>query len=736
MQAGKQKKSDVTRVFWPSRCSDSNHGLLVGWNVHSFTACVATVTEGVHLSLLKDALSVLADSSRYSHLFDECGGPPTLLGEYQGSDVPRTQSDAIETIRQTASFWITLDRQHGHPRLCDIHCCGVRYSVYSVTAQFVIYTQPRSSSYFSTIPFSPDLRRPAASFNRASDFEKALMQINESALVEHVLQDVIQMLRAGTKPALLLREEGNTKGHRIRVSEEGTSVHNTRSHAGEREEGARQQEQEQGHGQEQEQERREWVRGEKEGGSVARTLSHPLLLVRAVFVQSVMITMLIIHLGVSTIDVVLELPLGRLGSVLLAAGGGMGELEKEGVRLIHVSATARQIKLRLAQMLASPMISPSAWMLLQKKTSTAQTRAVTVSLNTTVCMLVLDLLLGVACACYMLTHSRATLEAVHALVGWHGRALQAVVRWLMGIPAGLKLNDNLDYCLGNLCIIGLQCYQVIYHWCAPLIPQVILGVAVSGIFGATVLLCVLSDLLSLATVHIALFYAIASKWHGVQTRVLSSLWRLFRGKKKNVLRGRIDACDFSLDQLLLGTILFTVLVFLFPTSFVYYLLFYLLKHAVGAVQAAARLAVSVLNHFPIFSLLLCLYDPTHLPGGAHLVLLPLPAAAHPPSSTSPSHVQDEAAAAARKGEASVTGRASYFLLSARPLPLSALFKMHKERFVAVLLQHSPRQILRSLLLAEQLPLITVSDSPTLTPISALELWLFMKALLFAPPAQA
>lgn len=43
--------------------------------------------------------------------------------------------------------------------------------------QFVIYTQPRSSSYFSTIPFSPDLRRPAASFNRASDFEKALMQV-------------------------------------------------------------------------------------------------------------------------------------------------------------------------------------------------------------------------------------------------------------------------------------------------------------------------------------------------------------------------------------------------------------------------------------------------------------------------------------------------------------------------------------------------------------------------------
>ncbi len=39
-------------------------------------------------------------------------------------------------------------------------------------------------------------------------------------------------------------------------------------------------------------------------------------------------------------------------------------------------------------------------------------------------------------------------------------------------------------------------------------------------------------------------------------------------------------------QLLLGTILFTVLVFLFPTSFVYYLLFYLLKHAVGRVRTS------------------------------------------------------------------------------------------------------------------------------------------------------
>lgn len=39
-----------------------------------------------------------------------------------------------------------------------------------------------------------------------------------------------------------------------------------------------------------------------------------------------------------------------------------------------------------------------------------------------------------------------------------------------------------------------------------------------------------------------------------------------------------------MDQLLLGTLLFTVLVFLFPTTFVYYLLFFLVHSAVCMIQ--------------------------------------------------------------------------------------------------------------------------------------------------------
>jgi hypothetical protein len=45
------------------------------------------------------------------------------------------------------------------------------------------------------------------------------------------------------------------------------------------------------------------------------------------------------------------------------------------------------------------------------------------------------------------------------------------------------------------------------------------------------------------------------------------------GKRYNVLRNRVDSWDYDVDQLLLGTILFTLVAFLFPTILAYYALF-------------------------------------------------------------------------------------------------------------------------------------------------------------------
>lgn len=169
--------------------------------------------------------------------------------------------------------------------------------------------------------------------------------------------------------------------------------------------------------------------------------------------------------------------------------------------------------------------------------------------------------------------------------------LKMAIVWLMGWPAGLKLNSNLDHFLGKLFL------QLIYIWTGFIFPMrsifvvSIRFIAQSGLLGATMITAMFADMLTLSTIHLYVFYRIATRLYHWQLNVLSSLFNLFRGmfeslflnnrltnlsfvgKKYNVLRDRLDSCDYDLDQLLLGTILFTLLFFLFPTVLVYYVLF-------------------------------------------------------------------------------------------------------------------------------------------------------------------
>jgi phosphatidylinositol glycan class Q protein len=80
-----------------------------------------------------------------------------------------------------------------------------------------------------------------------------------------------------------------------------------------------------------------------------------------------------------------------------------------------------------------------------------------------------------------------------------------------------------------------------------------------------------------------------------QLKLAGSLWNLFcgtpcisdpapsytafydSGKRYNILRNRNDSWDYDMDQLLFGTMLFTLLAFLFPTVLAYYMLFALVS---------------------------------------------------------------------------------------------------------------------------------------------------------------
>lgn len=86
------------------------------------------------------------------------------------------------------------------------------------------------------------------------------------------------------------------------------------------------------------------------------------------------------------------------------------------------------------------------------------------------------------------------------------------------------------------------------------------------------------------------------------------------GKKYNPLKQRIDNCDYDIDQLLLGTLLFTLFFFLLPTTMIYYLFFALVRFAINLIYATAFLILDSINHFPAYALFKYLTDIKFLPG--------------------------------------------------------------------------------------------------------------------------
>lgn len=161
---------------------------------------------------------------------------------------------------------------------------------------------------------------------------------------------------------------------------------------------------------------------------------------------------------------------------------------------------------------------------------------------------------------------------------------------------------------------------VIDHWLAcietlrPVLPHVIWFIGFSSFAGASMPIALFSDLLSILTLHIYSFYLASARIFNWQYTILLSLFQLFRGKKHNVLRKRIDSCDYDLDQLLLGTILFTLLFFLLPTVIVFYLTFACARMAIISLKAALDTLLACLNHFPLFALMLRIKDSQRLPG--------------------------------------------------------------------------------------------------------------------------
>ena len=81
-----------------------------------------------------------------------------------------------------------------------------------------------------------------------------------------------------------------------------------------------------------------------------------------------------------------------------------------------------------------------------------------------------------------------------------------------------------------------------------------------------------------------------------------SLLLLIAGKKWNPLRDRVDSIPYDANQLAFGTILFTILLFLLPTTGVYYLVFTFLRLPVIVLKTIIYCAVKMLNTIPAYEI--------------------------------------------------------------------------------------------------------------------------------------
>jgi len=157
--------------------------------------------------------------------------------------------------------------------------------------------------------------------------------------------------------------------------------------------------------------------------------------------------------------------------------------------------------------------------------------------------------------------------------------LKQVLHWLMSNPAGLKLNSVLSQALGNFFLYHIHLWVTYVDIVLPAVGDTfILLSPILHYFPLTFQLSILGDVLSILCIHIFCFYAYARRITTIQYSGCLAYARLFAGKKYNPLRNRIDTVeDVLVEHLFVGTILFTILLFLLPTTLTFFSVFYVLR---------------------------------------------------------------------------------------------------------------------------------------------------------------
>ena len=180
------------------------------------------------------------------------------------------------------------------------------------------------------------------------------------------------------------------------------------------------------------------------------------------------------------------------------------------------------------------------------------------------------------------------LEVVDRAMMHQLHFVRSALQWLANNPLGIKVNaplaQFLSQTMGN---IVLDRVELIWSHVHSIFQSLIEHTFVSAVFvlvptclGFSGSLGCFYLLARTATWHLTLLSR-TMQWilHSLTLRVLQTTWRLFRGRKHNILRQRTDTQSYDATQLLCGSIVFGIVLFLLSTLITYTVTLTLLQWA-------------------------------------------------------------------------------------------------------------------------------------------------------------
>lgn len=230
---------------------------------------------------------------------------------------------------------------------------------------------------------------------------------------------------------------------------------------------------------------------------------------------------------------------------------------------------------------------------------------------------VVDVLLGNLVGFALWTHSETICKWISALADhFTDDVLRTGCVWLMGVPAGFKLNMELAGFLGIISLNAIQIWSTLSASASYFCSYAVKAAGLSGMFlGITIPAALFTDMVAIAAFHVSTLHRLMSLLYSLQLQALTALWRLFRGWKWNPLRQRLDSYEYSVEQHIVGSLLFTPLLLLLPTISVFYMFFTIVNLTISFFCVLIEVIVSIIHATPYTKILLWLVRSRRFPSG-------------------------------------------------------------------------------------------------------------------------